>query len=120
MYECSYEGQLAYHEDTKVYLSATYPAAKIPPVIKVQLNSHNTTRAEKAILDAYRYNDEILIFRKFEKTPYYSFMHDEISKFGHELDGMCLREIDGDCAPFSLPYCLNKMIGGVTGVDTVN
>ena len=71
MYECSYEGQLAYYEDAKVYLSATYPTTKIPPVIKVQLNSHNT------------YNDKILIYRKFEKTPYYSFMHDEISKFGH-------------------------------------
>ena len=32
---------------------------------------------------------------------------------------MYLREIDGDCAPFSFPDCLNKMIGGVTGVDTV-
>ena len=54
MYKCGYEGQLAYYGDTKVYLGDTYPAAEIPPVIKVQLNSHNITKAEKAILDAYR------------------------------------------------------------------
>ena len=30
--ECGYEGQLAYYEDAKVYLSDTYPAAEIPPV----------------------------------------------------------------------------------------
>ena len=46
-------------------------------------------------------------------------MHDEISKFGHELNGVYMRGIDDDCAPFSLPYCLNKMRCGVTGVDTV-
>ena len=47
-------------------------------------------------------------------------MHDEISKFGHELNGVYMRGIDDDCAPFSLPYCLNKMRCGVTGVDTVH
>ena len=104
MYECGYEVQLAYYEDAIVYLSDTYPAAEIPPVIKVQLNSHNITRVEKAILDAYRYDDEKSIFIKFEKTPYYSLMHDGISKFGHELNGVYMRGIDDDCAPFSLPY----------------
>ena len=29
-YKCGYEGQLAYHKDTKVYLSGTYPAVEIP------------------------------------------------------------------------------------------
>ena len=47
-------------------------------------------------------------------------MHDEISKFGHELNGVYMRGIDDDCALFSLPYCLNKMRCGVTGVDTVH
>ena len=47
-------------------------------------------------------------------------MHDEISKFGHELNGVYMREIDDDCAPFSLPYFLNKMRCGVTGIDTVH
>ena len=32
MYECGYEGQLAYCEDAEMYLSDTYPAAEIPPV----------------------------------------------------------------------------------------
>ena len=52
MHGCCYEGQLAYYEDVKVYLSDSYSAAEIHPVIKVQLNSQNITRAEKAILDA--------------------------------------------------------------------
>ena len=54
MYKCGYEGQLAHYGDAKVYLGDTYPTAEITPVIKVQLNSHNITKAEKAILDAYR------------------------------------------------------------------
>ena len=81
MHGCGYEGQLAYYEDVKVYLSDTYPAAEIHPVIKVQLNFQNITRAEKAILDAYRYDDEKSIFRKFKKAPYYTLIYDGISKF---------------------------------------
>ena len=50
MYECGNEEKLVNYEDAKVYLSDTYPAAEIPPVIKVQLNSHNITRAEKQFL----------------------------------------------------------------------
>ena len=104
MYECGYEGQLAYYEDTKVYLSDTYAAAEITPVIKVQLDSHNIARAENRILDAHRYDDKKLIFRKFVKTPYYSMMQDWISKFGHKLNGVYMRGINDDCAPVSLPY----------------
>ena len=29
MYECGYEGQIAYYTGTKVYLSDTYPAVEI-------------------------------------------------------------------------------------------
>ena len=108
MYQCGYEGQLAYYKDANVYLSDTYPAAKIPPVIKVQLNSHNITGAEKAVLDVYKYDD------------YYSLMHDGISKFGHELNWVYVRGIDDDCAVFSLPYCLNKIRGGITGVNAAH
>ena len=54
MYECGYEGQFTYYGDAKVYLKDTYAAAEIPPVIKVQLNFLIITKAEKAILDAYR------------------------------------------------------------------
>ena len=43
-----------------------------------------------------------------------------ISKFGHELNGVCLRGIDGDCVPFSLSCCLNKMTEGVTWVDSAH
>ena len=47
-------------------------------------------------------------------------MHDGIFKFDHELNGVYMRGIDDDCVPFPLPYCLNKMKGGVTGVDTTH
>ena len=127
MHGCGYEGQLAYYKDVKVYLSDTYPAAEIHPVIKVQLNSQNITRAEKAILDAYRYDDEKSIFRKFKKTPYYTLIYDGISKFwsrvkwrGGGEGGAYMRGIDDYCVPFSLHYCLNKKRGGVTGVKTAH
>ena len=47
-------------------------------------------------------------------------MQDGISKFSHELNRVYLRGTDDDCAPISLPYCLNKMRGDVTGVDTAH
>ena len=74
MYECGYDGQLAYCEYVKVYISEAYPTAEIPPVMKVQLNSHNITRDEKTILDACWYDDKTSISRKFEETLDWSLM----------------------------------------------
>ena len=47
-------------------------------------------------------------------------IHDGISKFGHELNGVYMIATDDCCASFSLPYCLNKRKGGVTGAETAH
>ena len=87
-----------------------------PSVIKVKLNSHSITRTEKAILDAYRYDDEKSIFRKLKKTPYYSSTSDGIFKFSHRMNGMYMVWIDDDYITFSILYCLNKIKDGVADV----
>ena len=72
-------------------------------------------------MDAYRYNSPVSLYNDFRKTPYYSIMHDGISKFSHELNGVYMRGINVETyEPFSVPYCLNKMKGGVTGMDTAH
>ena len=120
MYESAYDAQVAYYEGASDYLSEKHPGASIPPVSKVQLNGHNIPKAERAILDTYRYDTEKSFYTDFRKSPYYSILHDGISKFGHELNGVYMRGINDDHKPFSVPFCLNKMKGGVTGMDTAH
>ena len=86
----------------------------------MQLNNHNIHNAERAILDAYRFDEENSVYKQLEQAPYYSIMHDGISKFGVEYNGVYLRGTDANHAPLNVPYCLSKMKGGVTGVDNAN
>ena len=117
-YESGYQGQLLFRKDSMAHLSKYFPAATIPGVVKVQLNEHNINDAERVILDTYRYDEEDSLYRKLDKSPFYSIMHDGISKFSTEYNGVVLPGIDKDHAPIHVPFCLTKMKGGVTGVDT--
>ena len=41
-------------------------------------------------------------------------IHDSITKFGKEYNGIYLRGVDCEkCGPFSLPYCLTNVPGAV-------
>ena len=121
-YEAGYEGQLLFREGVASKLQKTHPAAvaDVPQVIKVQLNDHNINDAERAILDTYRYDEEKSLYKKLDESPYYSIMHDGISKFANEFNGVFLRGLDADHSPINVPFCLSRMKGGVTGVDTAN
>ena len=45
-------------------------------------------------------------------------MHNGISKFSTEYNGIYLREINDKNKPVNVPYCMSKMRGGVNAYDT--
>ena len=88
----------------------------IPPPVKVQFNEHNIIDVERAILNAYR-NDANNVHTKLKRSPVWSLMHNGISKFAIEYNGVYLKGIDEDLNPFDLPFCLTELKGGVTAYD---
>ena len=88
----------------------------IPPPVKVQFNEHNIIDVERAILNAYR-NDANSVHAKLKRSPVWLLMHDGISKFTTEYNGVYLKGIDEDLNPFDLPLCLTELKGGVTAYD---
>ena len=96
VYKSGYQGQLHFRDEVVKEIGGNYPAAvkSIPKGIKVQLNSHNINDAEKEILDAYRYHEEDSLYRKINKSPYFSIMHDGISKYSVEYNGVYLRGLN--------------------------
>ena len=111
MYETGYAGQLLFCKEVVKSVKSKFPSAvdSIPKVIKVQLNLHNIHDAENAILDEYKLDKENSLFRQMKKSPFYSIMHDGISKYSTEYNGIFLRGLNGNNNPINLPYSLKKM-----------
>ena len=86
-----------------------------PP--QATINKHNTDEIEKATLDAYRYHKEGSLFETMRNSPFWGIMHDGISKFSKEFNGVFLRGINAENEPFDLPYCLSKMKSGIDSFD---
>ena len=94
---------------------------KIPKPVEVSLNKDNICRAQLAILDAYRYDNEESPYQKLiHSSPFWSITHDGISKFHTEYNGVMLRGITEDLNPLHAPFGLRKMSGGVDAHDTVD
>ena len=119
-YNSGFEGMHTYYGHVSGFVRSNHPQVAIPPPIKVTLNAHNIIKSQKVILDSYRYDEPMSVFKTFEQTPFYSLMHDGISKFGVDYNGDYLRGINSDQEPFFVPYRLSKMKGGVTGLDTAH
>ena len=102
-----------------VGLNSKQPVVTIPPTVKVQLNEHNIIDAEHAIQNASR-NDANSLHAKLKRSPVWSLMHDGISKFSTEYNGVYLKGADEDLNPFDVPFCLTKLKGGVTVYDITN
>ena len=63
----------------------------MPPDAAV--NKNNIPTMEKATLDAYRYHTAGPMYDVMKKSAYWSFLHDGISKFSKEYNGVYLRGI---------------------------
>ena len=98
-------------------MQSNHPNVILPPPVEVSLNKHNISQAQTAILDAYRYDQPDSIYKVIQKSPYWSLMHDGISKFSTEYNGVYLRGMNDKNEPVTIPYCLSKM-RGVNTFDT--
>ena len=72
---------------------------------------------EKAILNAYHHDTPESPYRTIKASPYWGFMHDGISKFGKEFNGLYMRGIDRSYEPINVPYHLSKKKRGEIGFD---
>ena len=119
-YEAAISGIQLHYEYYKTYLGTAYPGALIPAPVKLALNTHNINDVQRAILDAYRFDEKTSICETMRKSPFWSLMHDGISKFGTEFNGVCLRGIDDEYDPIAVPFILQQMKGGVNAFDTAS
>ena len=100
-YETEMAGIQLCYERSKDHLEKSCPQARIPAPVKLQLNTHNIVDVQKAIIDAFRYDDENNVYGQMRKSPFWSLMHDGIAKFGQEYNGVCLRALDSENAPIA-------------------
>lgn len=110
----------SYHKYALDIVKSNHPHVAIPAPVEVTLNEHNIFKVQEAILNAYRHDQQDSLYKTMQKSPHWSLMHDGISKFGTEFNGVYLRGIDGNNEPISVPFCLSKMKGGVNAYDTGN
>ena len=88
-----------------------------PPPPKVQLNDHNISTMQKALLEAYKELD----ITAHNSTPYkalrgpfakwYSIFNDGIQKFSMELNGVMIRTLDENLTITDIPWTLTKIPG---------
>ena len=109
-------GIKSYHKYALENMQPNHLNVALPPV-EISLNKYNISQAQTAILDAYRYDQPDSIY-KVQKSPQWSLMHNGISKFSTEYNGVCLRGINDKNEPVNVPYCLSKMRGGVNAFET--
>ena len=74
---------------------------------------------EKGILEGYKRN-ESSVYIELKNFHYWSFMHDGISKFLSELNGIYIRYLDAKNNPSSFPYALTKLRGGLNADELVS
>ena len=99
-------------------MQSNHPNVILPPPVEVSLNKHNISQAQTAILDAYRYDQPDSIYKVIQKSPYWLLMHDGISKFSTEYNGVYLRRIEHKNQSVNIPYCFSKLRGGVNAFGT--
>ena len=71
------------------------------------------------IMNEYKNNANSL-HAKLKRSLVWSLMHDGISKFSTEYNGVYLQGIDEDLNRFDVPFCLTKLEGGVSAYDTAD
>ena len=99
-------------------MQSNHPDVALPLTVEISLNKHNISQAQTATLDAYRHDQPDSIYKVIQKSPYWSLMHDGISKFSTEYNGVYLRGTNDKNEPVNILYCLSKMRGAVNAFDT--
>ena len=113
MYETAYHGILNHHSVMKA-CTKEFGGKMLAPPPQCALNLY-----EKGIVEAYKFHPNSLC-SKLTCSTYWGLMHDGMTTFGMEFNGIFLREVDkGTFLPFSVPYCLARTKGGVKAFDLV-
>ena len=74
------------------------------PQLQLPLINKNVAEVEKAILNAYNYDTPELPHRTLKASLYWGFMHDGISNFGKEFNGLYKCQIDESYELINVPY----------------
>ena len=106
-----------YHNHIVTSAKSGISRNQLVPPPEVCLNNKNINIMEKAILDVYKNKTPGSLYEQIKTSPFWGIMHDDISKFSTEYNGVFLRGIDEGNDPFKVPYLLNKMKGGVNSYD---
>ena len=91
-----------------------------PP--EIAINRNNITKVERAILEVHK-RDEESLFSIIEQSPFWGIMHDGITKFQKEFNGVAVLGIRtrGDAnARVTTAYALPQLEGGVNAHDIGN
>ena len=93
----------AYHQFIVTAAQSGVSSTQLSAPPQIALNNHNISQVERAILDAYRYHTPGSLYDQIKKSPFWGIMHDGISKFCDEFNGVYLRGISKQNHPFDVP-----------------
>ena len=95
-YETAMVGMKSYHKFISEVVKTNHPQVALPVPVKVALNNRNINAVRKSILNSYRYDDEESLDAQIRASPFWSIMHDGITKFNTGFNGVFLRCINED------------------------
>ena len=104
-YGTAMRGMKEYHKFINTTATSSLSNVTLAPPVEVAVNKNNIDLMEKSILTAYRSDDDSL-YKQMEKFKFWGLMHDGISKFSHEFNGVYLGGVDDNFAPFNVPFSL--------------
>ena len=104
-YGTAMRGMKDYHKFVNTTATSSLSNVTVAPPVEVAVNKNNTDLMGKSILTAYRSDDDSL-YKQIEKFKFWGLMHDGISKFSHEFNGVYLGGVDDNFAPFNVPFSL--------------
>ena len=107
----------AYHQFIVTAAQSGVSSTQLSAPPQIALNKHNISQVKRAILDVYHYHTPGSLYEQIKKSPFGGLMHDGISKFCNEFNGVYLRGIDEQNHPFDVPYCLTKLKGAADSFD---
>ena len=107
-YQTAINGMKDYHKFVTTS-STVFDKVTLAPHVEVAVTKNNINDLEKSILDVFKNSDGTL-YDLIKKSDYWGIMHDGISKFTNDYNGVFLRRVNYE--PFTVPYCLKEMGAG--------
>ena len=108
-YKTGVSGAKHFYLKSKEILHRSGSILTFPPPVELMLNKRNIADVQRAILDTFRYDDDNNVCGMMKNSPFWSLMHDGISKFHAEFNGVALRGLDDKNDPIVMLFNLRKM-----------